>query len=64
MTVKKEVVQFYDIIVHSDKNPNTAYSLCRFTSKDEAKAKFEHYKNYIPMIMMIDRDLCHLVRQL
>ena len=61
MTVKKDVVQFYDIVVHSDKNPNHAYSLCRFTNKDEAKARFEHLRGFIPVLMLIDRDSCQVV---
>ena len=40
--VKKEEVIFYDIIVHSEKN--SAFSLCRFNDKEEAKNRFDQYK--------------------
>ena len=61
VTVKKEQLVFYDIIVHSEKN--TAFSLCRFNDKEEARKRFNEYKSHIPIMMAIDRDLCLLVRK-
>ena len=60
VTVKKEQLVFYDIIVHSEKN--TAFSLCRFNDKEEARKRFNEYKSHIPIMMAIDRDLCLLVK--
>lgn len=40
---------------------NFCFSLCRLTSKDDAKLRFELYKRCIPTILNIDRDLCTIV---
>jgi calcium-independent phospholipase A2 len=60
VTVKKEVIQLFDIVVLSDKNHSTAFSLCRCLNKEDAKERFELYKFHIPIIMSIDQDLCNL----
>lgn len=60
VTVKKEQLQIFDIVVNSDRNTNSSFSLCRLMNKDEIVARFQLYKHYIPIIMSIDRDLCNL----